>query len=996
MKLQHFFHILLAGAATGFITFTSFLPTVRAETTITDGYLQADTAWVIENSPYILSDVVTVPEGITLTVEPGVEIIAAEGSEYDPYIYVNGSLIAQGAEDVQIKFGDIYGVTIDHGKADISHSVFNMKGSLSFVVAEGNISSSTITNSADGIISDGISAQNSVVTIQGSTIEGNSTGIKVEDSGGIFQVRSDEVLQALSDKSSTQIISSESTIDSVSKISVWDFIIPKLERIGLVHIAHAIEFGPSQVTIMGSRLVDNSQAAILNMTDTEVHAANNWWGSESGPQEVSRDELIGEGGAVPNAVSGPVVYNPWLTTDPVMLVEEELIECCSSVIFIPGLQATRLYRNQPGPLGMGTSENQLWEPNRNADVEKLFLNPDGTSIDAGIFAGDPIGNAYGMVGVYDSFMEFLDDLTDEGKIVEWKSFGYDWRKPITEVVAGETVRATTTELLIQTVEEVAERSKTGKVSVIAHSNGGLATKYLVKTLAEMGKEYLIDKVISVAVPHIGTPQSIPALLHGDNQSILGGVVLKKSIAKELGLNMPSAYGLLPSATYFSKILGPTIAYASTATATPVTSANAQNSFISSRANSILMNAAIGMRSLLDPFTWPTAIARWAIVGWGNMTTKGIRYTNDGMTEYDKLTTTMGDGTVVAPSAAYNAGTTTAVDLIAVSIADDKTIKHSNILEAIATQEVIKNIVTGEAIIGGSITTGGNIVGGKITENSKAIEDAISKIPGVSIGELDYDIDETFLVVSTHSPVELHVYDSKGRHSGIAPLPPEIAEQVEEGFLSFIEENIPGSNVDLQGDEEDPTTYITIPEKGGQIYRVEIKGIGVGEFTYKVERTDGDKVIDSVIYSELPVTPVLVASSTVSTKLNNETGYVKLASSTLPLHIDSDGNGTIDTIAKPDVISVSPGKPTVFDDLRMMITQLLGSSKRAETLLKRVSRIEQAFNKNKPKVVDRRVERLQQVLDKFVSVTQPKKLAKISEKDRKQAVEFIEVYIAQFE
>src|SRR5262249_21329794 len=153
-------------------------------------------------------------------------------------------------------------------------------------------------------------------------------------------------------------------------------------------------------------------------------------------------------------------------------------------------------------------------------------------------------------------------------IGQWKAFGYDWRKPIAEVVAGPEQKATTTESLIDTVMAMASTSKTGKVTLIAHSNGGLVTKYLVKTLADMGKSDLIDKVISVAVPYLGTPLAIPSLLYGDGNSIAGGLLLKQSVAQKLAANMPSAYSLLPSAEYFAQHLGPTIAYAS-GSSTPV-------------------------------------------------------------------------------------------------------------------------------------------------------------------------------------------------------------------------------------------------------------------------------------------------------------------------------------------------------------------------------------------------------------------------------------------
>jgi len=51
---------------------------------------------------------------------------------------------------------------------------------------------------------------------------------------------------------------------------------------------------------------------------------------------------------------------------------------------------------------------------------------------------------------------------------------------------------------------------------------------------------LVDKIIFVAVPEIGTPQSLPSLLHGDGEEIANGLIMSASTARGLGVNMPSA------------------------------------------------------------------------------------------------------------------------------------------------------------------------------------------------------------------------------------------------------------------------------------------------------------------------------------------------------------------------------------------------------------------------------------------------------------------------
>src|SRR6185295_13713878 len=56
-------------------------------------------------------------------------------------------------------------------------------------------------------------------------------------------------------------------------------------------------------------------------------------------------------------------------------------DCFSNVLFIPGLEASRLYK----PIS-GGGETQLWEPGGNSDAVQLMLNPDGTSINPDIYA----------------------------------------------------------------------------------------------------------------------------------------------------------------------------------------------------------------------------------------------------------------------------------------------------------------------------------------------------------------------------------------------------------------------------------------------------------------------------------------------------------------------------------------------------------------------------------------------------------------------------------
>ncbi|MDP2816562.1 MAG: hypothetical protein Q8O19_07780, partial [Rectinemataceae bacterium] len=77
--------------------------------------------------------------------------------------------------------------------------------------------------------------------------------------------------------------------------------------------------------------------------------------------------------------------------------------CFSNVLFLPGIEASRLYR--PDYSG-GTV--RLWEPDTDSDVRDLYMNPDGTSANFDIYTKDIMSEAYGTLGIYQSFLADLN------------------------------------------------------------------------------------------------------------------------------------------------------------------------------------------------------------------------------------------------------------------------------------------------------------------------------------------------------------------------------------------------------------------------------------------------------------------------------------------------------------------------------------------------------------------------------------------------------------
>ena len=917
--IRNIAHIVCAGGIVGFLTFTSMVTVAHAKVaspagTIISGTFETDMTWTREASPYILDGDVTIKGPYTLTMEPGVSVtLATERLNMSTAIFVtDGTIKINGSADDHVKLSGIDKIHIINGQADVAYADMTTRGpGLLLYWSDAKIATSTFSESSGG----GLYFRSSRAEIVDSQIINNSAT-------GIYITADDQGEQR------------------------------------------------SQVKIRNSIIKNNGSYSIQNSGTNIVNAENNWWGTADGPVEASLNISTATS---TTTIQGSVSYSPWLTEEPDLSTR---IKCCSSILFIPGLEASRLYRPETNIMGIGSSINQLWEPNRNGDVKKLFLDQNGSSTDPSIYSGEPIDRALGIKDVYGSFMDFLDGMVEGGSIGEWKSFGYDWRKPIAEVVAGRENRATSTDSLIETIQDLASRSRTKKVTLVAHSNGGLVAKYLVKTLQDIGKSNLIDTVISVAVPYLGTPQAISALLQGDNQSIGYGTILKQSVAKELGLNMPSAYSLIPSTQYFSKVFGPTIVFASTSSGTSanqINTATAQDLFISSRANSLLMTAARVIHGVLDPFVWPANIARWAVVGWGNKTTKTFVYSGN---SYKNDSTSLGDGTVVVPSAAYNSGTTTAVNLRVESEQNRSTINHSNILGSASVKNVIENIIRS--------TTGASKAGTSPSIDYQTLEKKLSQIPNVTLGEPDYSKEETFLVLSTHSPVDLHVYDQYGNHTGLTTVPAGL--DVEEDLYIMFEEKILGSSFEIHDDNDQHETYITLPNNSGQKYNVSINGVGVGEFTYQVERVKGTQVLDVVEYSSLPVTPLMTASSTIVSDVSGSTNSTYLASSSSALSIDVDGNGSVDITSVPN-FALDP--ITFFESLKNTLIQLLGPGKASDDFTRRINKIEDAYKKNRLKAIDSGVNNLKSRINS-------KNLKTLTQSDKDEIVAMIDSFIAQFE
>jgi hypothetical protein len=789
----------------------------NAETHIKSGDLDRGGSWTKEGSPYILDEGVYIPRGYTLSIKDGVTVMSA--SSTDEYGEINtltfdGNLSVEGTVEDPVIFDNLYSLYFSHSNVNIKNGVFDNTG-LDFWLSTSTILDTKIKNSQKGV-----SARGSTVNISKSQIFNNTIGIASYLYEGVYQAHND-------------------TLNGYGGIgNALDIIDPE----------------QNQISITNSSITNNSQYGIINQTPNTVDAVDIWWGHGTGP----RTEEVGIG----DRIFGPINFSPWKDKDP-----GGIQVCCSNVLFIPGLEASILEKEHGGLFG--TSTNRLWEPNRNADVEKLYLDQSGKSIDKDIYTTKIMESAYGVKSIYKSFVAMINGVVADKVINEWLPYPYDWRMNIDEIVYGETKVGTSTISLIESVEKLASNSKTGKIIIITHSNGGLVSKLLLKALSEQGKADLVEKVINIAVPELGTPQSILAMLHGHNQSIIGGMILSKKTARNLTQNMPSAYGLLPTKEFFARnpltvisdmfssglgikeftydgmkrfLLGNSFSVTSTTdTNTPLL------------LNAKLLAKSESMHTIIDTWRASTSTNILSLIGWGMPTSSGIEYKKDehckdkkgkGCSVYfSPIVSNAGDGTVLTNSNAGLVDRQLFINLDQIKRDTKKEIEHANILESIDVLDVIDDQI-------------------KNRESTKVYSKYITETEPVD--------HEKWLTVKVFSPVDIHVYDKEGNHTG--PIENPIPGKDLEPFENHIAGGYYG--------DFDAMKMIRVPYDD---YQIELKGTDIGMVIVKAEVSQYDTVLASTTFAELPVTPLFNAELFIPKNIYS------LATSSV-MYIDNDGNG----------------------------------------------------------------------------------------------------------
>jgi len=596
--------------------------------------------------------------------------------------------------------------------------------------------------------------------------------------------------------------------------------------------------------------------------------------------------------------------------DPIFFPFEDhcVINCNSNVLFLPGIEASRLYR--PDYNG-GT--DQLWEPNAPSDVEDLYLSENGQSLRDDIYTKDVIDEAnivFPRPNVYLSFLHDLKKWKENDKIIaDYGVAPYDWRLAVDDILNygnqfsdgriyySGTWRATTTPYIIQELRRLAATSRTGKVTIIAHSNGGLVAKALINKLgADAG--VLVDKIVFVAVPQLGTPQAVGAVLHGYDQGLPKDwlpTFLDPATARAFASTSPMAYHLLPSEAYFHSNGINTI--------TPIATFEdgaALQSFVNAYGHAIgnfteLQNFLLGTEGrpqptfadVVSPSTlktnlltyaenlhqqlddnWlpPPSIKIYQIAGFGNDTVAGIKYwtgtdcapSNSGSTcladtpalKYTPTTVVDGDGTVIMTSAlAMSTSSPNAsrwwVDLGKYNIQPINYLafgfidrKHANILEVPELRDFIQN----------------NILTSSTTSLPQYV---FSSTPPTS--------SDKRLLFFLHSPLALSIRDNDGNE------------------VSAATSTIPSAHFERFGEVQ----YISV--LASSTPTLFLNGFAKGSFTLEIKEIEGNSTTASTTFTGIP------SLATAKASMNFPDGTIAHASN---LTVDENNDGMIDISLAP--------------------------------------------------------------------------------------------------
>ncbi len=849
----------------GYMAFDCALSAVCAsakETSIVTehGHLTADATWTKDHNPYLV-DQLTIDPGVTLSIGQGV-IVKFRNSSSFIYVDSGAKLEVVGTTEDKVYFTSVFDDSLGGDTNGDGSMYLPARGDWDNVVNYGTLEVVNLESRY---------ANHAFINHEGGTTK--------VDQSTITEVKNYAVLQ----QAGTMSITNSKILDSGN---------------GIGQVA-------GQMHIFNSSIYRHDNLGAYSKSGT-INAMHNYWGHATGPHLKFSNDPSGSG----EDISNDVAYIPWLSAEP---TENKYMgcvtDCFSNVLFLPGMMASRLYE----------AGEEIWFTRNEGEQNKMALNSEGKS-EYTVYTKDDIRhevegeNETGITdevlgfNIYKSFTEDLRKWRTTDNLFEDYAFvPYDWRLSLHDIVNngqvtdGKLSYGDTTaggQYIIKQLEALAQNSRTGKVTIVAHSNGGLVAKYLIHKLQTEGNPLAdkIDKLILVAVPQIGTPESYITLLHG--VSVAKKLVMNKETSRFLAENFPVMYNLLPTDAYFSTVdtnQSPLITFEEVEPYAPqvsvygttVTTLDELKGYVlgtdgrtkpergdtkhPNKGNETLYKQAQEIHAVLDNWQPPTNLKITQIAGWGEETKSNLEYVErtylGGVkrTTFKVNTTIDGDHTVVEPSALWmSPNTNSNVERWWVDLDKFNGIKpafrteHKDILEVKKLRDFIKAKIDEKSFTDEE----------KIVVFAKPVSDKISKR----------------LHFTLHSPLTLGIYDAEGRYSGLDPATMEVRNE------------IPGVYYEQIGDVQ----FLSIPT--GIAFTLKLDGLEDGSFALDIDEQSGNSITATTIFEGIPSGADTVATIEIGQEF-------KVGESVLK--IDKENDGTIDV-----TLTATPDGRTVYEEAKV--------------------------------------------------------------------------------
>jgi len=397
----------------------------------------------------------------------------------------------------------------------------------------------------------------------------------------------------------------------------------------------------------------------------------------------------------------------------------------------------------------------------------------------------------------------------------------------------------TKDFLDQEIVQIKTQTGSAKVDIIAHSMGGLvARNYIADSL----KAKNVRKLFTLGTPHLGSVDSLKNLRYGTCLTPLPvslGLLCLGLIdmeTKDIVQNMVSIFQLVPSQSYFSFYSGEDNQhpYPYKIASEALSYAQIKNLLASLNFNTSLFNPSEVFHTLDNSLSNANGVDVIVIAGSGQPTLGQIIETNN----HKDILNINGDGTV---------------PLFSASLVDSD--KNKSLLGN--AKVFYTNQKHGDLITFGSAL---NLVKNILEDNDRLPDGASTQAHSLPL---------IWWIFSVHSPVNMNIYDSSGNHTGLTSD-------------GDIEANISGSSYDALGDAK----FILAPDDG--IYTIKFVATDQGSFDFKIKKYEKNTLSREILYKDIPLTKLT----------KGETQFDTSSGQSPVIHLDKDGNGTIDEDINP--------------------------------------------------------------------------------------------------